>query len=265
MTAKTSTLGPYSETAKFLHEILQSKKSKNPKYSMRAFARDLKTSPARMSSLLAGHAMPGKIVRNRILATFNLSPEQTEKLNFLIGKSLQDRKSKRLTHEIPDTAYQFLPEWHHYAILNLMETVDFQSDPKWIARRLCVTEDIVTKSIQKLLLANLAKEENGKLVPTHQNLTSTHDIPSEALKNYHRQLINQSLKSLEKDPLELRDITSLIIPTNPRQIQKAKLLARQFRLDLSKILEEGEKTEVYNVCIQITPATQSLTANEKNL
>lgn len=260
MTSKTTSPAKYTEVAEFLNAILKSKRAKNPKYSMRAFARDLRTSPGRISAILSGHALPGKIVRKRILSVLDLSPEKASKLEYLIGKSLLDRKTPIAGYEVPGEVQTFLPEWHHFAILNLLENSDFKNDPEWISKRLHLDQHLVNESIKRLMTAGLAKEENGKLVPTHISLTSTHDIPSEALRNYHRQLIRKSLDSIEHVPLENRDVSSLIVPTNPRQIFKAKLLTKQYRQDLIKLLEEGDKTEVYSVCIQILPLTTSLTA-----
>ncbi|QDK46931.1 hypothetical protein DOM22_18090 [Bdellovibrio sp. ZAP7] len=260
MSKNPKTPAKYAEVAEFLNAILKSKRTKNPKYSMRAFARDLKTSPGRISAILAGHALPGKIVRKRILSVLDMSPEKASKLEFLIGKYLLERKAPNQYFQVTEEVQTFLPEWHHFAILNLLENKDFRNDQHWISHRLNLDETIVSESIKKLILVGLAKEENGKLVPTHANITSTHDIPSEALKNYHRQMIKKSMEVLDEVPVDLRDVTSLILATNPRQIYKAKLLTKQYRQDMIKLLEEGDKTEVYSVCIQITPITKAITA-----
>lgn len=223
---------------------------------MRAFARDLKTSPGRISAILAGHALPGKIVRKRILTVLDLSKQNSEKLDFLIGKALLERKSSESTYQVTEATQSFLPEWHHYAILNLMENSDFNSDPHWISQRLHLDQNLVIESIDKLIVAGLAKKTDNQLAPTYASLTSTHDIPSSALKNYHRQMIQKSMDSLDTVPVEMRDVTTLIVPTNPDQLYKAKLLTKQFRKDLSELLEDGNKTEVYSVCIQISPITK---------
>ncbi|WP_413292494.1 DUF4423 domain-containing protein [Bdellovibrio sp. HCB185ZH] len=258
MSEKEKTPAKYAEVAEFLNSILNTKRAKNPKYSMRAFARDLKTSPGRISAILAGHALPGKIVRKRILSVLDLTPEKASKLEFLIGKSLFERKALDGIFQMTEEVQTFLPEWHHFAILNLLENSDFKNDANWISKRLHLSESVVIESIKKLILVGLAKEEDGKLVPTHANITSTHDIPSHALRNYHRQMITKSLESLDSVPLEVRDVSALIVATNPRQLYKAKLLTKQYRQDLIKLLEEGEKTEVYSVCIQINPVTKAI-------
>ncbi|WP_413584960.1 DUF4423 domain-containing protein [Bdellovibrio sp. HCB274] len=253
--SKTKDGAKYIEVAEFLTGILNARRAKNSKYSLRAFARDLKTSPGRISSILSGYDLPGKILRKRIIATLGLSAENAERFEFLVGKYLHERKDERSPHQLSEEKYTFLPDWHHFAILNLIETVSFKNDPAWIAERLGLAVSTATQSLKSLKEVGLVEERNGQLHPTHKHLTSTHDIPSSALRNFQRQLIKKSLQSLDSDAVELRDITSIIIPTNPRQLYKAKLLARKFRSEVSELLEEGEKTEVYNVCVQIVPAT----------
>ncbi|WP_413290662.1 DUF4423 domain-containing protein [Bdellovibrio sp. HCB337] len=245
----------YHEVAAYLKSFLDARRSKNPRYSLRAFARDLKTSPGRVSSILSGKTLPGKIVRKRIVTALELSPKNSERLEFLIGKSKYERNDSRIPHQVSEKKFSFLPDWHHFAILNLMETVSFKNDSRWISERLGLSVPVVAESLKCLKQIGLVEEINGNLQPTHKHLTSTHDIPSSALKNYQRQLINKALQSLDADSVELRDITSVIIPTNPRQLYKAKILAKKFRREISELLEEGEKTEVYNVCVQIVPAT----------
>ncbi|WP_413581866.1 DUF4423 domain-containing protein [Bdellovibrio sp. HCB288] len=254
--SKGKSTAKYSEVAEFLTTIFNARREKNAKYSLRAFSRDLKTSPGRVSSILSGHDLPGKILRKRIITTLRLSAEMAERLEFLIGKCLHERKDERAPHQLSEEKYTFLPHWHHFAILNLMETVSFKNSSVWIAERLGLSESAVDESLKCLKEVGLVEERDGKLCSTHKHLTSTHDVPSSALRNFQRQFLNKSLQSLDSDSVELRDITSIIVPTNPRQLYKAKLLARQFRRDISQLLEEGEKTEVYNVCVQIVPATR---------
>ncbi|WP_413575418.1 DUF4423 domain-containing protein [Bdellovibrio sp. HCB290] len=254
--SKGKNTAKYTEVAEFLTTILNARRAKNAKYSLRAFARDLKTSPGRVSSILSGHDLPGKILRKRIIATLSLSADKAERLEFLVGKYLHERKDERAPHQLSEDKYTFLPDWHHFAILNLMETVSFKSNPAWIAERLGLTEAVVIESLDCLKQVGLVEERNGQMCPTHKHLTSTHDIPSSALRNFQRQFLNKSMQSLDSDSVELRDITSIIVPTNPHQLYKAKLLARKFRREVSELLEEGDKTEVYNVCVQIVPATR---------
>lgn len=248
----------YPEVAAFLNEIIQSRRSKNPRYSLRAFARDLKISPARLSGLLNGYALPGKLVRDHIVGELNLEAKQRERFLYLVGKYLQERKDSRAPHVLDDNELQLLPDWRHFAILNIMEIADFQSDSSWISNRLGLTEAEVKDSLEKLLQAGLAVEEGGKLRPTYSNTSSSHDIPSSALRHFHRQFLNIASKAMDEVPVDQRDITSLILAGDSLNLGKVKLLAKQFRKEACSILENGRRDELYNISIQIVPVTKKL-------
>lgn len=246
----------YREVAELINKVLEKRRLRNPQYSLRAFARDLKVSPSRVSNIVSGKALPGKIVRDRLASSLNLNKSEVEYLNYLIDKTRHYAKDSRKAHQLSEKDYAFLPEWYHYAILNLMETVSFQSDVTVIAQRLALPPEVVQDSLNKLTEAGLIQKTRSGLKPTYKNLTSTSDIPSSALKYFHNQLINKGLDSLIHDPVDVRDITSVIIPSNPENIYKVKMLAREFRKQANEILGQGKKTEVYSVCMQIYPLTQ---------
>jgi len=48
---------------------------------------------------------------------------------------------------------------------------------------------------------------------------------------------------------------------DPKNLPEAKKLIREFRKNLSVLLEEGTKTEVYDLNIQLLPATDVSTAD----
>ncbi|WII73400.1 TIGR02147 family protein [Bdellovibrio sp. 22V] len=251
----------YGEVAELINKVLEKRRLRNPHYSLRAFARDLKVSPSRVSNIVTGKALPGKIVRRRLATSLHLNKSEVEYLNYLIEKTRHRAKDSRNAHQLTEKDYAFLPEWYHYAILNLMETTSFQSDVEVIAQRLALAPETVQDSLNKLLKSGLIKNTPKGYAPTYKNLTSTSDIPSSALKYFHNQLINKGLDSLIRDPVDIRDITSIIIPSNPENIYKVKMLAREFRKQANELLEQGEKTEVYSVCVQIYPLTQRGTSS----
>ena len=89
-----------------------------------------------------------------------------------------------------------------------------------------------------------------------EGLTTSADVPSRALRKYHRQNLMLAESSLESDPVELRDISATNMAIDPRHLPKAKKLIRSFRRKLSRLLEMGEKTEVYTLSVQLFPNTK---------
>ncbi|WP_408096744.1 TIGR02147 family protein [Peredibacter sp. HCB2-198] len=245
------------ELSNLLQNILNERRKKNQSYSMRAFARDLSISSGRLSDIINRKYVPGAAVAERIIGSLELTEDERPKIRQLIEHSHQSLKLLGGAHQLQDAHLSILADWHHYAILNLMETQDFQSEAAWIAKRLNLSVEIVEDSLSKLLSFELIEKREDRFTPTHKNITTTHEIPSEVIREGHRQVIMQSLDSLEMDPTELRDITSITLPVNVANLPKAKELARDFRRKIATLLEEGDKTEVYNICVQIVPVTRT--------
>ena len=240
-----------------LNNILKERRERNQNYSIRAFARDLKISSGRMSDILNQKYIPGNSISSRIVKALSLNEEDGKIVRQIIENSQKARKELGGAHQLKEDEFSLIADWHHYAILHLMETSNYRDEFSWIADRLNLNELVVKESFEIMLSLGLIEIKDGKHVPTYKNLTTTHNTPSSVLREANRQAIMQSLYSLEHDASDIRDITSIVLAVNVANLPKAKEMAREFRRKIATLLEEGEKTEVYNICVQIVPVTRS--------
>jgi hypothetical protein len=60
-------------------------------------------------------------------------------------------------------------------------------------------------------------------------------------------------KSLYRDPVEARDLTSVTMAIDPKNLSMAKEKIRQFQDELAQMLATGTPTEVYRVSMQMFP------------
>lgn len=242
-----------------LQNVLEERRKRNHNYSVRAFARDLSISSGRLSDILNKKYIPGPTVSARIINSLALNQEEGENIRQIIENTQKTRKELGGAHQLREDELSMITEWQHFAILNLMETINYRDEFSWIAERLNLDEMTVKDSFRKMLSLGLIELRDGKHAPTYKDLTTTHNVPSSALREANRQVILQSLESLDVDSLELRDITSITLPINTANLPRAKEMARDFRRKIATLLEEGEKTEVYNICLQIVPVTRNNT------
>lgn len=77
----------------FLTDELSHRKTRNPRYSLRAFARDLKVDPSFLSRLLSGKADPSVNLSVKIVQRLNLS--DVEKRRFIA--SIVDDRQRAIT------------------------------------------------------------------------------------------------------------------------------------------------------------------------
>jgi uncharacterized protein (TIGR02147 family) len=151
--------------------------------------------------------------------------------------------------------YKVIAEWEHYALLSLIETDDFQSNISWMAQRLNTSVLIVESALERLQQLKLIDvDKEGNYFCTFSRLDIPSGIMCDALKQAHLEELDLAKKSLNL-PMNLRHFASETVAIDPKNIEKANDLINKFRKELSELLEQGSRTEVYQVSIQVYPLT----------
>ena len=252
-------------TQSWLENILAEKIKKNPKFSLRAFARLVDISPAVLSRVLSGKRKLTLNLAVRIADALALGPSERETLySFYLSSStasemtLKNKNEKELSID----CFNAMKEWYHYGITQLLYVKSFKDDPKWLAKMLSITELEAKLALERLIrLEILDYDHNGKLHRTTTHLSTTTDIASAGIRHFQRQILEKSIFSLESHDISERDITSVTIAINEDRISEAKVEIKKFRLKMSEFLATGEKTRVYNFGIHLIPLSKSINDN----
>lgn len=252
----------------WLENILSEKIKKNPSYSLRAFSKKVGVSPSVLSRILSGKRNLTFKLALRIADALAFGPDEREHLFRLFSKeedvgkesALQTRVSKDLTID----CFNAMSDWYHYGLTQLLFIDTFKEDYKWMAKTLGVSELQVKLAIERLLrLEILDRDENGKLYRTATHLSSTTDIVSAGLKKFQKQILEKAITSLEEDNIFERDITSITMAVNEDNIPRAKEEIKKFRQHMADLLEDGNKTRIYNLGVHLVPLSVS-TIGESN-
>lgn len=252
------------EIIQLLKAELVSSQFKNSAYSMRALAKKLKTSPSAVSEILNGRRPITKQTGARILSALSLP---TEKVNQLLEK-LPTRYTKKIKSnlagqhttfsEVDSAQFDLISNWYYFGILSLAETKTFKDDPAWIARRLNIKVSEAKKALQTLLSFELLKKTNLGVRPTGKQFKTTTDISDASIRKHHLQNLDILRGSLESDPVDSRDFSTMTVTFDPAQMQKAKELIKDFRRNFSKEVEKTKKKEVYRLSVQFIPLSQEV-------
>jgi uncharacterized protein (TIGR02147 family) len=233
-------------------EFLRRKRD-NKNYSLRAFAEYLEVPPGRLSEILSGKRPISKKVRIKISERLGLKGIEDLLEAPLRSLAFSERADY---HFLTDDVFSVLADWYHFAILSLMDTKDFQADPKWISKRLNISVLEATEALSRLKKVGAIVVNGKKINKTNKNIRTATDIESQALRLSHRQSIEQALLALNEVPLEFRDITGITMAIDLKKLPLAKKIINNFRLKMSDVLETGNQTEVYNLNIQLVPVSQ---------
>jgi transcriptional regulator with XRE-family HTH domain len=218
-------------------------KARNPSFSMRAFARKLGVQPSALCEILNNKRIPSKKMVMRIATGLGQNSLSETYLNH--GDQ---------TQVLSIDQYKLVSDWHHFAILSLMELRDFQSSIPWIAKRLNIANKMVKESLVLLKKNNLViEDEAGNFSLTGKSLKTSTDIVNDAIKAHTIQALDLAREALLKCPIEKRDYSTVTMAIDVAKIPEAKEMIKKFRKKLMNKLESGNKNEVYKVAIQLFP------------
>jgi uncharacterized protein (TIGR02147 family) len=246
-----------------LKEDLSQKQRANSHYSLRAYSRDLGVHPATMSQILKGNRpLPMKDIP-RVVERLNLGPkEKTLFVESIYKGKISLDHIKLDEHDnrfiLDESHHRIISEWEHYAVLELFELSEFLPVISEIARRLKITENRAEVVVNNLLTAQLLTvEPTGQLKKVHEDIRTTEDIKSQALKESHKETLMMGLDKLEEVEVELRDFSSATVAIDLKKLPEAKVIIREFRQKMAALLRDGEKTDVYQLAIQFYPLTEN--------
>ncbi|MNK51262.1 hypothetical protein D3C87_701600 [compost metagenome] len=225
---------------------------RNARYSLRAFAKALDIDASSLSQILGGKRPLSKKSMQAICQKLSAAPQDLHHMG-LLKLEIADESFLQVNLD----TFSVISDWYHYAILELTYVSGFKADAKWIAKKLSITVEEAKSAVDRLKRLELLLEENGSLVKSSKFLTNQSAVnTSAAHRELQKQVIEKALVAIEDCDPEDKDITSMTMAIDKKNIAKARELTRKFRRDLCALLEEGEQTEVYNLGIQLYPVTK---------
>ena len=238
----------------FIFSELTRRQKRNPAYTLRAFARDLKIEASRLSEILNGKA---GVSTERALGFAKLMalPEKEEIIfldlvemehgrSKLSKKLAKERVEKKLLQwrEVSDETFSSFSEWYYIPLVVLLGTPLESYTPAYIGKRLGITEAEAEKALETLLTLKLV-EQKGEVIIPFESFAKTQVGSSAVRRRYLQQLMKKAEVALETQPLEKRSFSSTIIAVDPSQVQLVQERIRDFRRELAKELENGPKKE----------------------
>ncbi len=252
-----------------LERELETRLRRNPGYSLRAFARDIGMPVSKLSEVLRGIRGISPKTAEKIIRRMKLSPQESAVfLNLVQLHQKKSRVVRKLAEEKLKTMdavdgygqlslerFKIISDWHHFAILELTELAVFNSDPKWIARRLEVSEAAVRQAIERLLdFGLLERTAKGELRQTHANLATPSGVPSSEIREHHSQILMKADNALHDVDLKERDFSAITLAFHSEQMDEIRHELLELRRRLGKKIQDTPgKDRVYCLSLQFFP------------
>lgn len=228
-------------------------RTKNPAYSVRAYARDLKIHVSTLSRILSGKRRLTERQTSKLLSRLDLGGSD--------GTIPTEPTYRNLTLE----EHLLTARWYTAAIQELTHTKGFVSDAAWIAKRLGVEAREIQTVIEKLLeIGFLKKNDRGVLIDNVENwytdLYDHHEAAKRANSLKHRELSERSVAAYESRPENEVSFTRVTFSGDVEQMEKAKKLIARLRRDINALFQTNtrDRSEVFLLQVNLFPLTASL-------
>ncbi len=192
------------------------------------------------------------------LVFFTQSTSVAER-NIYYGNILKVRAKSGLK-KLEEAEFQLFSDWRHIVVRELAAVKGFRADARWISKKIGsgVSEKDAEESLKLLTALGLLKKTANGFQQSHTNISTSDEVRSLLVKNYHRQMIQLGLTSMERIAPARRDISSITIPIHARDLIKVKEHLQLMRKEiLNMAAPPGEGEEILHVNIQLFPLTGS--------
>lgn len=262
---KVLMLTPDSDYRDVLREELVRRSQADPRYSLNAFAKFLGLSPSRLSEIFNGKQGLSRTAAQKISGKLELGSREAELFCDIVEKEharseearqlaklrLQEKALDYQYAALREDTFHIISDWYHFAILQLTELASFKEEPKWIATKLGINSTAATVALERLLRNGLLIREKGRLKPSSEFISAGDDLPSEAIKKFHRQILEKASASIGLQTIDERFLSANIIAIDPKDLPKANEMMRRFRRRFANEISTGVKKRfVYCLSMQ---------------
>ena len=242
-----------------LQQEMRRRRRADPSFTLRRFASEAGLSSGALSELLSGKRPLSFKLALRISDRLNLSRKsRAQWLSTLVQQErseeeIVDTPEKRLRHRLDRQSFHLISEWYYYAILSLSEVEGACADSAWIARRLGLSAARAKDALRQLERMGIIEIKDGRYTQTKASLTTSHNVPSRALRRVHSQLLQKAELANHGLPATHRHLSSITMATSRERLLDAQDRIRVFQRELCRFLEDGPKERVYTLAVALFP------------
>ena len=143
--------------------------------------------------------------------------------------------------------------------MELVQVQGFKNDINWIANRLSLAPKVVKECVARLLRLRILKRQNGTLIRSKEEFTTSQDIPSAAIREYNQQLLQEAGRAIDQQNVEQRDVSSIVMAMDSADLPKAKAMVQEFRREFIAAFAKssGQGDSVFCLANQLFRIDQS--------
>lgn len=236
--------------------------ARNPRYSLRAFARQLDIDHSTLSQLIRSKRRLTPATIRRLGRELGLAEEETE--GYVASQRLLEATAdagRRRGRELTGSLLEVLGDGLSLSLLELTRLDDFRPDVRWVARALGTSTDRIQLALQALMRLELLRMEapDRWVDRSGDAVVCLEDLGRVALERYADGLRRISAEALRRLPPELRDHSAVTLAVAVDRLPEVRERIARFRRELTELLQDAERRDdVYRLEIAFHPVTRIL-------
>lgn len=272
-------LDPYAylDYQEFLRDFYSSEKIRDPLFSYRVFAQAVGIDASLLVKILQGKRHLSREGTEQIIAFFRLDLKQADYFRELVAygkanrdvdlrkhfEALQNQRPAQ-SRRIESDLYRYFQHWYFPAIRSALDVFSYKGDQDATALaksfRPTLDSSQVKEAISVLLRLGLASPDgHGCIRPATAHLSTGERWQSAAVRDYQKQLIQLAMNSIEGIPKEERDISSLTLALNNKELERIRAILAESRRSIVRQVDAMPASEcnaVYQLNLQFFPVMQ---------
>lgn len=184
-------------------------------------------------------------------------PAEREK----IFRTLMGYKTKVLPSQLDQTQMEYLSEWYHPVIREMVGLKDFDGNPQWIKDRLAfpLRLEQIKKSLEILERLQVIQYDSSKerWIRSEDNISTDAEIDSLAIVRYHQKMIEIGRESITRVDENKRDIRAVTVTLPEKAVPVLKGKIREWLSEVMTLEDNyADGNDVYQINIQLFPFTR---------
>ena len=265
----------YLDYRAFLRDWFEWKKSQNPRYSHRLFARRAGVrSPSLLLLVSEGKRNLTAATTEAFSQAMGLDEDAARHFTLLVRmdqaetsaaraealEAILATKRFREARRMDAAAYQYFARWWFPAVHELAHRHDFVADAGWVAARLrpSITEAQAEDALQALLeLGLLEGDDEGVPRPTDRSVVTPHEVADLALRGYHSAMLGLAAESISGYHRPERHVLGLTAAIPVELVPKVKDRLNEMQRELLSMCDQGPAEQVYQLTMAFFPLSDA--------
>lgn len=262
----------YRDYRGYLKDKLAERIARNPKYSLRSFAASMDILASHLSQVFSGKRNLSAEKAYSVAEKLRLGKEETEFFVALVRFELASAPAERAAlatrlesfeqaGQVTDLSvdvFKAIAEWYHLPILEMVALRASEYTPAALAERLGIAPVEAERAIERLLRLELLEKTETGYRKAHSNLVFKSPVPNQALRHFHKQMLERASSALETQRPADRYVGSETFAVDPALVPGAAKIVEKFRRELVEYFDstKNEKTEIYHLGVQMFRVTK---------